>query len=141
VAEDPWGNLPAGLDRSGCAGAKSRQSPARCSPTELDRRTEVRRPQRFSGGATVLVMESAHVREVAPRAQQMGSQELKTVRNCTKDEGWPFGVALQGEASNHLKLLGSKASVVSVEEKADKMCQGGDQEDERERTTDDASKR
>jgi hypothetical protein len=33
------------------------------------------------------------------------------------------GAALQGEASNHLKLLGSKAPVVSVEEKAHAMCQ------------------
>ena len=47
------------------------------------------------------------------------------MRNCTKDEGRPFEAALQGEASNHLKLLGSKASVVSVEEKAHKMCQVG----------------
>ena len=55
----------------------------------------------------------------------MGSQEPKTVRNCTKDEGGPFGVALQGEAPNHLKLLWLKAPVVSVEEKAHKMCQVG----------------
>ena len=55
----------------------------------------------------------------------MGSKGPKTVRNCTKDEGGPFGAALQGEASNHLKLLWSKASVVSVEEKAHKMCQVG----------------
>jgi len=40
------------------------------------------------------------------------------VRNCAKDEGRPFEAALQGEASNHLKLLWSKAMVVSVEEKA-----------------------
>ena len=53
----------------------------------------------------------------------MGSKEPKAVRNCTEDEGGSFGAALQGEASNHLKLLWSKASVVSVEEKAHKMCQ------------------
>jgi len=39
------------------------------------------------------------------------------VCNCTKDEGRPFGAILQGRASNHLKLLWSKAMVVSVEEK------------------------
>jgi hypothetical protein len=55
----------------------------------------------------------------------MGSQEPETVRNCTKDEGGPFGAALQGEASNHLKLLWLKSPVVSVEEKAHKMCQVG----------------
>jgi hypothetical protein len=52
-------------------------------------------------------------------------EHSKTVRNCTKDEGRPFGAALQGEAPNHLKLLGSKAPVVSVEEKAHTMCQVG----------------
>ena len=50
-------------------------------------------------------------------------EHSKTVRNCTKDEGRPFGAALQGEAPNHLKLLGSKAPVVSGEEKAHTMCQ------------------
>jgi len=39
------------------------------------------------------------------------------VCNCTKDEGRPFEAVLQGKASNHLKLLCSKAMVVSVEEK------------------------
>ena len=37
---------------------------------------------------------------------------------CTEDEGRPFGAAMQVEASNHLKLLWSKAMVVSVKEKA-----------------------
>jgi hypothetical protein len=55
----------------------------------------------------------------------MGSQEPKTVRNCTRDEGRPFEAILQGTASNHLKLLRSKAAVVSVEEKAHMMCQVG----------------
>ena len=36
---------------------------------------------------------------------------------CTKDEGRPLGAAVQAEASNHLKLLWSKAMVVSVKEK------------------------
>jgi hypothetical protein len=31
---------------------------------------------------------------------------------------WPFGVALRGEASNHLKLRWLKTVVVGVEEKA-----------------------
>jgi hypothetical protein len=37
---------------------------------------------------------------------------------ANRDGGRSSGVALQGEASNHLKLLRSKAPVVSVEEKS-----------------------
>jgi len=48
------------------------------------------------------------------------------VRNCTRDEGRPLGAGLQEQASNHLKLLRSKALVVSVEEKAwQGLCQVG----------------
>ena len=39
-------------------------------------------------------------------------------RCCAGDEGWPFGVALRGEASNHLMLRWLKTVVVSDEEKA-----------------------
>ena len=35
-----------------------------------------------------------------------------------RDEGGPLGAAVQAEASNHHKLLSSKAMVVSVVEKA-----------------------
>jgi hypothetical protein len=38
---------------------------------------------------------------------------------------WPFGVALRGEASNHLKLRWLKTVVVSVEEKASERRQVG----------------
>jgi len=38
-------------------------------------------------------------------------------RGCTGDEGRPLGVGFQEQASKHLKLLWSKAMVVSVEEK------------------------
>jgi len=63
------------------------------------------------------------------------------VRNCTKDEGRPLGAGLQEQASNHLKLLWSKAMVVSVEEKAwQKTVSGMDQGDERKRTIDEVSK-
>ncbi len=34
------------------------------------------------------------------------------------DEGRPLEIGLQGQVSNHLELRGSKARVVSVEEKA-----------------------
>lgn len=36
----------------------------------------------------------------------------------TEDEGRPLGTAIQVEASNHRKLLWTKAMVVSVTEKA-----------------------
>ena len=39
------------------------------------------------------------------------------LRCCKRDGGRSSGVVLQGEASNHLKLLGAIALVVSVEEK------------------------
>jgi len=38
--------------------------------------------------------------------------------SCTRDEGRPFGVGFQERASNHSKLLRSKAVVVSVGVKA-----------------------
>ncbi len=54
---------------------------------------------------------------------------------------WSLGVGLQEQASNHLKLLWSKAMVVSVEEKAwQKTVSGMDQGDERKRTADEVSK-
>jgi hypothetical protein len=40
-------------------------------------------------------------------------------------DGWPFGVALRGEASNHLMLRWLKTVVVSDEEKAQGMRQVG----------------
>lgn len=36
------------------------------------------------------------------------------MRCCMRDEGGPLGVGLQGQASSHPKLPGSKALVVSV---------------------------
>ncbi len=57
-------------------------------------------------------------------------------RSCAEDEGGPLGAGLQEQASNHLKLLWSKAMVVSVEEKAwQKTVSDVDQGDERKRTT------
>ena len=40
------------------------------------------------------------------------------VRNCTRDEGRPFGIGNQLLISSHRKLLWSKATVVNVAEKA-----------------------
>ena len=39
------------------------------------------------------------------------------MRNCTRDEGGPFGFGNQVLISSHCKLLRSKAVVVSVAEK------------------------
>jgi hypothetical protein len=44
---------------------------------------------------------------------------------CVGDEGRSFGGGLQGQPSNHLKLLRAKAVVVSVKEKAGTTCQVG----------------
>jgi hypothetical protein len=38
-------------------------------------------------------------------------------RNCTRDEGGPFGFGNQVPIPSHRKLLSSKATVVSVAEK------------------------
>ena len=53
---------------------------------------------------------------------------------------WPFGVALRGEMSSHLMLHWLKTVVVSDEEKAACKPSGGDQEGERKRSADEASK-
>ena len=53
---------------------------------------------------------------------------LEIVRHeaAQKMRVWPLGVGLQEQASKHLKLLWSKAMVVSVEEKAwQRLCQVG----------------
>jgi hypothetical protein len=41
------------------------------------------------------------------------------MRNCTRDEGWPFEVGNQVLISSHRKLLLSKAMVVNVAEKSE----------------------
>ena len=42
-----------------------------------------------------------------------------------RDEGWPFGVALRGEAPNHRMLRWLKTVVVNDAEKAHEMRQVG----------------
>ena len=53
---------------------------------------------------------------------------------------WPLGVALQGEASNHLMLRWLKAVVVSDEEKAHAMRQVGTRKASGSEPSDEASK-
>jgi len=55
---------------------------------------------------------------------------------------WPLGASLQEQAPNHLKLLWSRATVVSVKEKSrHRIVAGEGQGAEREQTTDEVSKR
>jgi hypothetical protein len=54
---------------------------------------------------------------------------------------WPLEAGLQEQASNHLKLLWSKAMVASVKEKSPlRILAGVDHGDECKRTTDEVSK-
>jgi hypothetical protein len=63
------------------------------------------------------------------------------VRNCTRDEGGPFEVGSQVRASNHCKLLSSKAMVVSVAANVRTMILAGEVgRGERERTAVEVSK-
>jgi hypothetical protein len=56
-------------------------------------------------------------------------------RGCTEDGGRPLGVGLQEQASKHLKLMWSKAMVVSVKEKVPPQTGSVvNQRDERKRT-------
>ena len=68
---------------------------------------------RICGGLEVRILRST--RRV-PRA--LSSFYKKEVRNSRRDGGRPSKAARQGEALNDLKLLGLRALVVSVEEKA-----------------------
>jgi hypothetical protein len=47
------------------------------------------------------------------------------MRCCARDEGWPFGAALRGEAPNRHLLRWLKTVVVSEVEKAHVMRQVG----------------
>ena len=60
-----------------------------------------------------------HVRIWCATSAREGDREfLSTVCNYTGDGGRPSEVGLQGRASNHRELRGSRARVVSVTEKA-----------------------
>jgi len=63
------------------------------------------------------------------------------VCNCSTDEGRPLGTGLQGQVSNHLQRLWSKAMVVSTEGKGLAWTRSGDrQEEDRKGTTIEVSK-
>jgi hypothetical protein len=63
------------------------------------------------------------------------------VRNCATDEGRPLGTGWQEQVPNHLRLLWSKAMVVSAGGKGLERTRSGDwQEEDRKGTTEDVSK-
>ena len=63
------------------------------------------------------------------------------MRNCTTDEGRPLGTGLQEQVPNHLRLLWSKAMVVSAGGKGlERTRSGHGQEEDRKGTTEDVSK-
>ena len=62
------------------------------------------------------------------------------MRNCTRDEGGPFGFGNQVPISSHRKLLSPKAMVVNVAETSDKIPAGTVERGERKRTAAEVSK-
>ena len=62
------------------------------------------------------------------------------MRNCTRDEGGPFGFGNQVLISSHRKLLSSIAMVVSVAETLDMIPAGTVERGERKQTADEVSK-
>ena len=62
------------------------------------------------------------------------------LRNCTRDEGRPFGFGNQVLISSPRKLLSSKATVVNVAEKRDMISTGVVEGGERKQTADEVSK-
>ena len=69
------------------------------------------------------------------------AQRVAGARNCTTDEGRPLETGLQEQVPNHLRLLWSKAMVVSAGGKGLERTRSGDwQEEDRKGTTEDVSK-
>ena len=62
------------------------------------------------------------------------------VRNCTRDEGGPFEVGNQVLTSSHRKLRSSKAMVVTMRKRRDKIPAGKVERGERKQTVDEVSK-
>jgi hypothetical protein len=84
--------------------------------------------------------------EIPPRYSPCATSARAPVRaagarNCTTDEGRPLGTSLQERVPNHLRLLWSKAMVVSAGGKGLGRTRSGDwQEEDRKGTTEDVSK-
>ncbi len=76
----------------------------------------MRSPRNVDRQLKALCLSGVFATERVPRA--LSSFYKKEVRNSRRDGGRPSKAARQGEALNDLKLLGLRALVVSVEEKA-----------------------
>ncbi len=76
----------------------------------------MRSPHRQETQATLFRLGEVFATERVPRA--LSSFYKKEVRNSRRDGGRSSKAVRQGEALNDLKLLGLRALVVSVEEKA-----------------------
>jgi hypothetical protein len=63
-----------------------------------------------------------------------------TARNCTRDGGRPFEVGNQVSISSHRKLLSSKAMVVTLRKRRDKIPAGKVERGQRKRTAAEVSK-
>ena len=64
--------------------------------------------------------------------------EVSAMRNCTRDEGGPFGFGNQVLISSHRKLLRSKAVVV-LRKRRDTISAGAVERGERKRTAAEAA--
>ena len=62
------------------------------------------------------------------------------MRNCTGDEGGPFGFGNQVLISSHRKLLWSKATVVNIAERRDVISSATVERGERKRSIGEVSK-
>ena len=95
------------------------------------------------GGLRDLLARPIAYRRCATTAQKGGHYgHLMLCSAAQEMRVWPLEAGLQEQASNHLKLLWSKATVVSVKEKSrHRIVAGEGQGAERERTTDEVSKR
>lgn len=70
----------------------------------------------------------------------MSRRNAKALEAVLKMRERPLEIGVQALVSNHLKMLLSKTTVLSVKEKAEDNLSDADYGDERKRTNEDASK-
>jgi hypothetical protein len=91
---------------------------------------DLARRSRIRASAPTLEIEIGLARRVAPgdvatsaKGRVSRTRRLRAaVRNCTRDEGGPFGFGDQEPISSHRKLLRAKAAVVLCQEGARAPC-------------------
>ncbi len=64
------------------------------------------------------------------RHEHEEDRKVLGVRNCATDEGRPLGIGLQEQIPNHLRLLWSKAMVVSTGGKGLERTRSDDRQEE-----------